>query len=144
MIYEASRRRRREIASRRLSGGIIMESNFWMRFVLGVLATWRITHFFSNEDGPGNIIVRIRRRLGRSFLGRLMDCFQCLSLWVAAPIACFVTRSLPEAIMVWLALSGAACLLERLGQKPVIIEPISEDKEIDTEDVLRSETISAK
>ncbi len=119
----------------------MVESDFWIRFVLGVLATWRITHLFVSEDGPGDLIVRIRRRLGRSFLGRLMDCFQCLSIWVAAPVACFVTRSFPEAVMVWLALSGAACLLERLGQKPVIIEPISEDEERDAKDVLRPEAI---
>jgi len=120
---------------------MMVESNFWMRFVLGVLATWRVTHLFANEDGPADIIVRIRRRLGGSFFGGLIDCFQCLSVWVAAPIAYFVSRSLPEAVMAWLALSGAACLLERLGQKPVIFEPISEEMKGDTEDVLRSEKV---
>src|SRR5208283_4811162 len=118
-----------------------VEANFWARFVLGVLATWRITHLFANEDGPAGVIVRVRRRLGRSFLGRLIDCFHCLSLWVAAPIAYFVSHSWPEAIMAWLALSGAAYLLERLGQKPVIFESISEDMKGHADDVLRPETV---
>jgi hypothetical protein len=44
-----------------------------------------------------------------------MDCFQCLSLWVAAPLTLSAARRPREAAPLWLALSGAACLLERLG-----------------------------
>ena len=60
---------------------------FWPRFVLAVLATWRVTHLLASEDGPADIVVRLRRMLGQSLLGRLMDCFNCLSLWIAAPAA---------------------------------------------------------
>ncbi|MGB6829462.1 MAG: DUF1360 domain-containing protein, partial [Terracidiphilus sp.] len=88
------------------------------RFVLAVLATWRVTHLLAAEDGPGDIVFRFRALLGRSFAGRLMDCFYCLSIWIAAPAALFVTRHWLDWIMVWLAISGAACLLERLGQQP--------------------------
>jgi hypothetical protein len=106
-----------------------------MRFVLAVLATWRVTHLLANEDGPADIVFRVRRRLGQGLIGRLMDCFNCLSLWIAAPAAFFLsTRPLPW-VMSWLALSGAACLLERLGEKPVI-EPGSQSTEGD-HDVLR-------
>jgi len=99
--------------------------NFWMRLILAVLATWRITHLLSNEDGPADLIVRLRARLGNGFAARLMDCFQCLSLWVAAPIAFFVSRRPLDLLLTWLAISGAACLLERIGQEPVIIQPLS-------------------
>jgi hypothetical protein len=94
-----------------------------MRFVLAVLATWRVTHLLANEDGPGNVIVGLRRRLGDGLLASLMDCFNCLSLWIAAPAAFLVSsRPLMWAVS-WLALSGAACLLERLGQRPLVFEP---------------------
>lgn len=105
----------------------------WLRFVLAVLATWRITHLLAREDGPADAIVRLRARLGDGFFGKLMDCFYCLSFWVAAPLAFFVSREPLEVLVTWLALSGAACLLERVGQEPVVIQPTAqvEDKELD-------------
>jgi hypothetical protein len=42
-----------------------------------------------------------------------MDCFYCLSFWLAAPLAIFVCVSLTKALITWVALSGSACLLER-------------------------------
>lgn len=109
------------------------------RFVVAVLATWRVTHLLANEDGPADVIVRFRAVLGESLIGKLMDCFNCLSLWIAAVATLFVTRRPLEWLVGWLAISGAACLLERLGQKPVVIEPAVEAPEGEMEDVLRSE-----
>jgi hypothetical protein len=93
-----------------------------LRFVFAVLACWRVAHLLASEDGPGDIVIRIRTRLGRSFGGRLMDCFYCLSIWVAAPLALFVSTKPVEAVVVWLAVSGGACLLERVGQPAVVME----------------------
>jgi len=89
-----------------------------VRFVLVVFATWRVTHLLANEDGPGGVVFRLRRWLGESPLGGLMDCFNCLSFWVAAPAALFVAARPVSWMVAWLALSGAACLLERLGARP--------------------------
>ncbi len=113
-------------------------SAIWFRFVLAVLATWRITHLLAAEDGPGDLIVRVRRRLGRSFAGRLMDCFYCLSVWVAAPFAFFVAGGWLERLVTWWALAGAACLLESLGQQPVWMQPLppAEQPKGGPEDVL--------
>jgi Protein of unknown function (DUF1360) len=83
------------------------------RFALASLATWRLTHLLAEEDGPGGAVVRLRARLGTGQLGQLMDCFYCLSVWVAAPFSLTVARRRRDAPLVWLALSGAACLLER-------------------------------
>src|SRR5499427_4148463 len=91
------------------------EIGFWARFVLAALATWRVTHLLASEDGPADLIVRFRARLGRGLAGSLMDCFNCLSLWIAAPAALFVSSSPLTWLVSWLALSGGACLLERLG-----------------------------
>ena len=85
------------------------------RFLLAVLATWRVTHLLANEDGPADIIFKLRRRLGDGFIGSLMDCFNCMSIWVAAPLALFVSANPLNWFVSWLALSGGACLLERLG-----------------------------
>jgi hypothetical protein len=117
------------------------ESSAWIRLVLAVLASWRVTHLLSREDGPADIVVRLRRRLGGGALGRAMDCFQCASLWVAAPLALFVSTRPLEWLMSWLALSGAACLLEHLSPEPVVIEHLPENPEGELDDgMLRTET----
>jgi hypothetical protein len=106
-----------------------MDLERWFRLTLAVLATWRITHLLALEDGPGEIIATLRLRLGHGFLGRLMDCFFCMSLWVAAPTACFVMIKWSEWPLIWLALSGAACLLERPAEPPVIMQQIPPSEE---------------
>jgi hypothetical protein len=117
--------------------------SFWVRFVLAVLATWRVTHLLASEDGPADIIVRFRRLLGQSLWGTLMDCFYCLSLWIAAPAALFVSNRPMNWLFSWLALSGGACLLERMTKEPVMVQPMTQPAEGDTPDVLWSETLAA-
>src|SRR5262249_44996813 len=104
------------------------EKEVALNFVLVVLATWRITHLLSKEDGPGDVVIRLRTRLGAGFWGKLMDCFKCLSLWIAAPFAVYVTQRPLKLLVVWLAISGAACLLELIGREPVLIQPISQSQ----------------
>jgi hypothetical protein len=89
----------------------------WFRFVVAVLATWRVSHLAAREDGPFDIIVRVRARLGAGPLGRLMDCPYCLSLWVAAPFAFAFGSSVTAWVAAWLAVSGGACLAERLTDR---------------------------
>ncbi len=114
--------------------------SWWVRFVLAVLATWRVTHLMASEDGPADIIVRFRALLGQSIVGKLMDCFYCLSLWIAAPAALFVTRRPLDWLMTWLALSGAACLLDRLVKNPDAISMTTQPTEGELRNVLRIET----
>jgi hypothetical protein len=95
------------------------------RLVLAVLATWRVTHLLANEDGPADVVFRARRWLGDGLVGSLMDCFNCMSVWVAAPLALFVSTDPLTWALSWLALSGGACLLERLGAEPAKAAPHS-------------------
>ena len=96
--------------------GMTLDMNggeFWARFAAATLATWRIVHLLAYEDGPWDLLVRLRAGLGNGFWAKLMDCFYCLSIWVSALLAPVVICRFPEAVLVWLALSGATCLLER-------------------------------
>ena len=88
------------------------------RIVLGSLATWRLAHLVAEEDGPANVIARARARAGTSQLGELMDCFYCLSLWAALPFALVTAPRRRDVPLTLLALSGAACLLERTTSNP--------------------------
>ena len=98
-----------------------------LRLVLAVLATWRVTHLLASEDGPGDVIFRLRRLLGQSVAGKMMDCFNCLSLWIAAPLALFVSNMPLEWLVTWLAVSGGACLLERMVREPVLMQSAPQD-----------------
>jgi hypothetical protein len=82
-------------------------------FVLPVLATWRLGHLLWAEDGPWDLVTKVRR-WAADHGTRLFDCFYCLSLWVAFPIALLVTHSFAAGLLDWLAFSGAAILLERV------------------------------
>ena len=86
---------------------------FLEELLVGALAVWRVTHLLNAEDGPGKILVRLRRAAGQGFWGQLLDCYYCLSLWVAAPAAFLMGLNWKQDLVLWLALSGAACLLER-------------------------------
>jgi len=83
-----------------------------LQLALAALAVWRVTHLLAEEDGPGDAVLRIRARLGDGFAGRLMDCFYCLSVWVAAPFSIGLARPRRTSLRAWLAVSGAACLIE--------------------------------
>jgi hypothetical protein len=98
------------------------------KFVLAVLATWRVTHLLAREDGPFDIVLRLRLRLGDGMLGRLVDCFYCLSMWVAAPIALLIYVQPRDLLLIWLALSGAACLIDRIFREKVVIQPLPENE----------------
>ena len=84
-----------------------------LQLLLVALATWRVCHLLSEEDGPWEFVVRLRAWLGDSLAGRAMDCFYCLSLWVAAPLAALVANDATGFVLAWLGISGAAGLLER-------------------------------
>lgn len=116
------------------------EADIWLKLVLAALATWRLTHLLAREDGPGDLIARARTALGNGLLGRMLDCFHCLSLWVAAPVALWVTTTPLDAVVVWLAVSGAACLCERIGQPDVVMQGLPEPDQGEDDGVLRPKT----
>jgi hypothetical protein len=86
----------------------------WFGFVVASLATWRLCHLVAHEDGPFGAISGLRRRAGDGQLGRLMDCPYCLSLWFGVPFALWLGRGIADGMATWLALSGAACLIEHV------------------------------
>jgi len=88
--------------------------------LFSIPAVWRVTHLLWGEDGPGDIVVRVRRLAGNGFFGRILDCFYCLSLWVAIPFAFAIGGSWSEQVITWFGLSGGAILLERLTTREVV------------------------
>jgi len=115
-------------------------TDFWIDFVLATLAIWRVSHLLVQEDGPMRLAAWLRAYFAGSEIGRALDCFGCASLWLALPAAAWVSRRLSEFLPTWLALSGAAFLLERLGGAPLIVERLIEPEGVLNDDLLRTET----
>jgi hypothetical protein len=86
-------------------------------FIPCALAVWRLTNLLAREDGPFDVVFRMRRATGQGVLGSLLDCFYCLSLWIAAPFAFLLSQEWRTWIVCWLALSGAASLLFKLTER---------------------------
>jgi hypothetical protein len=96
----------------------------WFRLVIAILATWRVAHMVAHEDGPFDIIVRLRARAGDGVFGHLMDCPYCLSIWIGIPFAFMLGNSIPAWVAAWLAISGGASLAERVSEPTIIPPPI--------------------
>ncbi len=88
-----------------------------LRVALAILAVWRLTHLGAREDGPWQVIRRLRQRIA----GDAVVCFYCASVWVAAPFAFFVSGGWTERFVAWWAISGGAALLERATAEPTAI-----------------------
>jgi hypothetical protein len=115
-------------------------TEFWIDFVLAALAIWRVAHLLVHEDGPRGLIGQLRViAIGTEF-GRALDCLGCTSLWLALPSALWVSRRFAEFFPTWLALSGAAFLLERIGGEPLIVERFIQTEGASNDDLLRTQT----
>jgi hypothetical protein len=86
-------------------------------FTLCSLAVWRIAHLFTNENGPWNLVLRLRLALGFEGSSHPMACFYGLSLLVALPPALWLSSDRMEFFMQWMAISAVACLLEKATEK---------------------------
>jgi hypothetical protein len=108
---------------------------YWL--IVAVLVVWRITHLLQGEDGPWNQMARLRQWAGQGFWGGLLDCFYCLSLWIALPAAFLTGQGWKRCLILWPALSGGAIMLERISSQNESAPPViyTEDKE--NENVLR-------
>lgn len=93
--------------------------NFAWRFALCSLAIWRIAHFLTRENCPWRMIVQLRAKFADGMLGRLLECFYCLSFLISLPLALLISASPLEFLVQWLALSAVACLLERITHGPL-------------------------
>jgi hypothetical protein len=87
------------------------------QFVLLSIATWRVSHLLSKEDGPFDIVYLIRKKAGAGFFGSLLDCFYCVSIWVALPFGIWQGQHWYEKLIYWWAVSGLASLLEQATQR---------------------------
>jgi hypothetical protein len=86
-----------------------------IKIVLSMLAVWRLSHMMARETGPLKIFSRIYNWLPVGTWKSLMECPLCLSVWLSVPFVVYLRpANVPDGIVLWLALSGAASIMEKL------------------------------
>lgn len=94
-------------------------------FLIACLATWRVAALLVREDGPFGIVARARRGVRNGMNVRVLECFYCTSLWVALPLAYWLTGLESQWLVAWFAIGGGAGILEHVTVRPSP-EPILE------------------
>ena len=96
-------------------------------FILLTLATYRLARLIAIDDGPADVLLKLRSLWGaydygengqaRTSLGRGLTCPYCVGFWVAGLAAFGAYGFTPGVIVYWFALAGAQSLLQELGQR---------------------------
>jgi hypothetical protein len=87
----------------------------WLTIAL--LGVWRVTRLLVAEDGPWDMLLRLRTAVRTRISVKLLDCFHCASLWVSVPFAAALGTTWLERGLLWPALSGGAILIEQAAAK---------------------------
>ena len=96
------------------------------KFILAVMSVYRLTRLIVKEEGPGDVLCRLRGEVTiravhsgkeRGFwptLHGLVSCEYCTSVWVAALMSVFVMKKsrFAEWVLTWLGLAGVFCLIQ--------------------------------
>ncbi len=103
-----------------------MLNDWWLTFLVGSFAVYRITRMAAVEEGPFEICFRIRKFLLSHFsamwVQRGVTCPYCISFYVGLLAALIVYFTVPLGMTVsgifwlWFAYSGVACFLYGLTQ----------------------------
>ena len=104
--------------------------------MIGAFAVWRLTHLAHAEDGPWGMMTKLRGGLRRFLPEGALDCFYCLSLWIAAPAALILGSSWFERLWLWPALSGSAILLHRATETHTNIPAANYQEDEEKDDVV--------
>jgi hypothetical protein len=95
-----------------------------LRIVVAVLAVWKVCQVLAYEDGPWDLMIWLRRHLHpgqgrdplkiRSMLSQGLNCVACSSVWIAWLPAWWIASGWKEWAVLWLAIAGAATILDHL------------------------------
>jgi hypothetical protein len=93
-------------------------------FLVGALATWRISSLLVHEDGPAEVLAKFRDHvgvradkfggcIGDGVLASALCCLWCTSVWVGWIVALTQSRNIPRAAKIGLAYSAAAIVIQK-------------------------------
>jgi hypothetical protein len=105
----------------------------FFRFLIAALAIWRLAFLLAREQGPWNVLSRLRRSARGNVVGALFTCVKCVGLWVSIPFAFFVRGEWPEVVVIWLALAGVTALIDEFTRPPFEWQTTREDAPVGNE-----------
>ena len=92
----------------------------WFFFILGSLATFRLSHLFTKECGPFAVFERLRNAMpgGRGSAKELLSCIFCFSLSASALVCLIlwlaaVNLSWEEWVLSWLSFSAVTLIINQ-------------------------------
>ena len=80
-------------------------------FFLLSLAVWRITYLVTDDLGPFDVFLRLRR------LSSFLSCPYCISVWVSLAFAAMYFGDTRQGLVLWLSLSGASIFMEEIRRR---------------------------
>lgn len=86
-----------------------------LQLVLEILAVYRVAHMIAKEDGPFDVLARIRGKVDpeqKTWIGRGLNCVACLSFYIS-----FVAFALGGSWLDWLAVAGGVLVLYKATYK---------------------------
>lgn len=97
----------------------------WLAFILACFACFRLAELIAVDDGPGDVLLWIRAKLGgydlgedgrpATSIGRAIICPYCVGIWLAFGLA-FVVAPLDWRLLLWwLAIAGGQAFLQYVG-----------------------------
>ncbi|MBN8570400.1 MAG: DUF1360 domain-containing protein [Ignavibacteria bacterium] len=90
-----------------------IEFNNWYWLGLAILCVWRLTSLICYEDGPFNLFVWLRKKLYQMKLGKLVECFHCMGVWISAIIVLIIFQPAEGTPLIVLSVAGAVSIIER-------------------------------
>jgi hypothetical protein len=97
--------------------------NVWLRLILAIAAVYRVAQYIYLDDGPFDLLFKLRDRLGAYELGedglantgagRFLQCFHCIAKYLAVPagLAVMFPATWSDVILVVLGIAGLASII---------------------------------
>lgn len=91
--------------------------NEWFIVILSILAVYRISYLIAREDGPFDMFVAMRHKIGQhNWIGRGLHCILCIDFWLSLPpaIVLFGYAGIPMIIIGWLGMAGGGLIIYKI------------------------------
>lgn len=97
----------------------------WLVFILASFATFRLAELVAVDDGPGDVLLWMRARLGaydlgedgqpETSIGRMVICPYCLGIYFAGLLTLTLWPISILTPLYWLAIAGGQAFLQHVG-----------------------------
>jgi hypothetical protein len=97
--------------------------NVWLRLILAIAAVYRVGQYIYLDDGPFDLLFKLRDRLGaydlgedglaKTGAGRLAQCYHCIAKYLSIPagLAVIFPTTLSDVALAILGIAGLASII---------------------------------